>query len=131
MDYKPIDLPDILAKRLREFGFDAQVKRLADADNGGMVIRALPATIRARYYNGPVDMQYLVQVIAVRESEEQARQEIDEIAWIAPSLDLTSENGSYSITSVDIYSLPQETRPPERGYYTWDVVLEAIITRKG
>lgn len=127
-----IDLPDVLMERLQELGYeDAQYKRLADADDGGIVVRGLPATIRARYYNGPVDMQFLVQVIAVRESEEEAQTIIDNIAWTVPDLDLSSKNGSYSLTSVDIYSTPTETRPPERGYYTWDVVFEASITTKG
>lgn len=123
-----VDLPDVLASRLREAGYDAQVKRLDDADNGGLVIRRLPAVVSARYLDGTLDVRYMVQIIAVCESEAESQEIIDRLAYLVPNLDLASENGSYRFTSIDIYSAPTETRPPERGYYAWDVVFEAVIT---
>lgn len=122
-----IDLPDVLAKRLREAGFgDAKTRKLSDVSKGGIAVRRYPSTTRARYYDGSRDVAYVVQVVVARESEEQAIEECEAIARIVPTLDLRSENGSYDMTSCDAYTDPQEITTG-----TWEAKFQASITTKG
>lgn len=126
-----IDLVDVLAERLREAGFDdAGVRRLADLDRGGIAVRRIPSTTTATYYDGFRSVDYLCQVVVARESEAAAIDECAEIAQTVPTLDLTSQNGSYRLTSVGIYSDPQEISQPEDGIHVWAVRFKAIMTLK-
>lgn len=124
---KSIDLADVFTKKLREAGYkDARVRRLSDIKHGGIAVRRMPSTATARYYNGGRSLQYVIQVVVARESEIQAIDECCAIANLAENLDLDSENGSYTYTSIEVYTEPQEL---ETGAVSvWETRLQAAIT---
>lgn len=123
-----IDLADVLAARLRDNGFaDARVGKLDRLKNGGIAVRRVPSAATARYYDGRRELAYLVQVAVARESEAQAIDECDAILAIAPTLDLSSANGSYLFTGCEPYTETQELDIP--GYpYVYECRLRANIT---
>lgn len=122
-----VDLPDVLAERLRDVGYkDAKTRRLSDISKGGIAIRRIPSATTSSYYDGSRAIAYLVQVVVARQSEVKAIEEIEDIAALVPSFDLRSKNGSYTITSCEIYSEPAEIKTG-----TWEVKFKASITTKG
>lgn len=121
-----IDLADVLAKRLREAGYaDAKVRRLDAVKYGGIAVRRMPSTCDASYYGGGRSLQYVVQVVVARESELDAIDDCCAIASMAPELDLESENGSYVLTSVEVYTEPQELESEPLS--VWETRLRANI----
>ena len=127
-----VDLADVLAARLREAGYpDAATRRLEEAKGGGIVVRRAPSTTLARHYDGSRSVASILQVFVVRRSEAQAIEECQDIADSAPHLDLASGNGSYTITSVDVYDEPAEQLGMTGYPFVWRVQFRAIITLKG
>lgn len=124
---KRIDLAEVLAKRLREKGYkDARVRRLSSIKKGGIAVRRMPSTTTDRYFTGERSIQYVVQIVVARESELQAIDECTDIANLCENLDLKSENGSYALTSVEVYTEPQEL---ETGAVSvWETRIMARIT---
>ena len=123
-----IDLPDVLAERLREAGYeDASVRALDELKAGGIAVRRVPSTTTARHFDGRRDVTFLVQVVVARERELEAIDQCSAIAELAPALDLSSANGTYSLTSVDVYTDPQELET-DVFPYVWEVRLQALIT---
>lgn len=123
---KSIDLADVLAKRLRESGYeDARVRRLDAVKDGGIAVRRMPSTCDATYYGGGRSLQYVVQVVVSRESELDAIDDCCAIAGMAPDLDLASENGSYALTSIEVYTEPQELESVPLS--VWETRLRANI----
>lgn len=123
---KSIDLADVLARRLREAGYeDARVRRLDAVKDGGIAVRRMPSTCDATYYGGGRSMQYVVQVVVARESELDAIDDCCAIAGMAPDLDLASENGSYALTSIEVYTEPQELESVPLS--VWETRLRANI----
>lgn len=124
-----IDLVDVAAKRLRERGYaDASVKRIAEIGGGGIAVRRIPATTTGTYYDGSRDVAYLFQVVVARESERDAIDGCCSIADLLPRLDLSSENGSYLLTSVEVYTEPQELELTDSGQTVWECRFRASIT---
>jgi hypothetical protein len=123
-----IDLPDIIAKRLHDAGFaDAKVQPIARIKDGGICVRRVPSTTTGRAFDGNRNIDYLVQVVVARESEYDCIEEIEQVATIIPHTDLASENGSYTLTSCDIYTDPAELELT--GYpYVWTVRFKALLT---
>lgn len=123
-----LDFADVLAARLQDNGYtDAKPGKLANLKDGGIVVRRIPSTITANYYDGPREIAYIVQVAVAREDEEQAIDECDGILALAPFLDLRSANGSYTFTSCEPYTDTQELEIP--GYpYVYECRLRAVIT---
>ncbi|MEG2934755.1 MAG: minor capsid protein [Gordonibacter sp.] len=129
---RSIDLVDVAAKRLREAGYkDADVKRLADVSDGGIAVRRVPATTTGTYYDGTRNVSYLFQVAVARESERQAIDECCDIAELLTHADLASENGTYRLTSTEVYTDPQELELTDSGITVWECRFKAIITTKG
>lgn len=126
---RSVDIVDVAAKRLREAGYpDAGTKRLSEVSTGGIAVRRIPATTTGIYYDGSRDVAYLFQVVVVRESERQAIDECCNISERLPHMDLTSENGTYLITSTSIYTDPQELSLTDGGLSVWEVRFKATIT---
>lgn len=125
-----IDLVDVAEKRIEEAGYgDTYFRRLdSAAKREGIVIRRLPATVTGRYYDGRKDVRYYVQIIIKRRSEEQAMDECEAIANLLEHSDLSSDNGSYTITSCIVDSEPQELELNEANMHAWKTVLAASIT---
>ena len=125
-----IDLVDIAVKRLREAGYsDAGAKRLSEVNRtGGIAVRRNPSTTTGTYYDGSRDVAYLFQVIVARESERRAIDECCGIASMLPHLDLESENGSYRITSAEVYTDPQELELTDGGITVWECRIKASMT---
>jgi hypothetical protein len=125
---KCIDLPDVLAARLRDAGYDdAGVRALDELKGGGIAVRRVPSTTTARHFDGRRDVTYLVQVVVARERELDAVDQCAAIAELVPTLDLPSANGTYSLTSVDVYTDPRELEAT--GFpYVWEVRFQALIT---
>lgn len=127
-----IDLVDVAAKRIREAGYhDAGVKRIADLSSGGIAVRRLPATSTGSYYDGSREIAYLFQVVVARESERRAIDECCGIASMLPNLDLSSENGTYLLTSVSVYTEPQEIELSGNGNAVWECRFKALVTTEG
>lgn len=121
-----IDLADVLAKRLREAGYDdAKVRKLDAVKDGGIAVRRMPSTCDATYYGGGRSLQYVVQVVVARESELEAIDQCCAIAEMAPELDLASDNGSYGLTSIEVYTEPQELESEPLS--VWETRLRANI----
>jgi hypothetical protein len=127
MELKRIDFIDVLALRLREAGLtDAKVARLADVSNGGVAVRRMPSTTTAEGYDGSRFISLVCQVVVARESELQAIEECQAVANMARGLDLRSLNGSYRLTSAQVYTEPQEL---SQGAVTiWECRIIATIT---
>lgn len=125
-----IDLLDVAEKRIREAGYRFTYFRRLDsaAKREGIIIRRLPATVTGRYYDGRKDVRYYFQVIVKRRSEERAMIECESIADLMEIVDLSSANGSYSITSCVVDAEPQELELNESNMYAWKTVLMASIT---
>lgn len=125
-----IGLIDVAEKRIRDAGFGKTYFRRLDssAKREGIVIRVLPATTLGRYFDGSRDVRYYFQIIVKRRSEERAMNECDAIADLLERADLSSEDGSYSVTSCVVDSEPQELELNESNMYAWKVVLMASIT---
>lgn len=123
-----VDFADMAAKRLREMGYsDASTRKLAEVKKGGIAVRRIPSTVTGRYYDGTEAVSYLVQVVVARESEEQAIDECEDIARRLPAQDLASDNGSYSLTSVTVYTEPQELEM--KGFpCVWESRFQANMT---
>lgn len=123
-----IDFAEVCARRIREMGYaDARPRRLVDVSRGGIAVRRMPATTVAEYFDGSRDLQVVAQVVVARESELQAIEEISDIAERLPSLDLSSENGSYRVTSASLYTPPQEL-DNTKGASVWEARVRAEIT---
>lgn len=124
---KRIDFAEVFAKRLREAGYkDARLRRLSSIKKGGIAVRRMPSTTTDRYFSGERSIQYVVQIAVARESEPQAIDECSDIANLADALDLKSENGSYTLTSVEVYTEPQEL---ETGAVSvWETRIMARLT---
>ncbi len=133
MSPRSIDIVDVASKRLKAKGYEGVgVKRLSDvSEKGGIAVRRIPSTTTGSYFDGARDVAYLFQVIVARESEVEAIDECCEIGDTLPTMDLASENGTYRITSVAVYTDPQELELSEGGFYVWEVRFKAIITTKG
>ena len=126
---KSIDLVDVAAKRLREAGYaNVGVKRLAELKDGGIAVRRVPSTTTGTYFDGSRDVAYLFQVVVARESERQAIDECCGIAGMLPFLDLSSENGTYRLASVGVYTDPQELELTDSGMTVWECRFKAVIT---
>ena len=115
------------AKRLREAGFaDASTRKLAELKRGGIAVRRLPYTVIDSYFDGTRCLAYPIQVVVAREGELQAIDECCAIADLLPMADLRSENGTYRITSCEVYTEPQELEM--EGYpAVWECRLRAFI----
>lgn len=123
-----IDFADVCAKRLRELGYaDAKCRRLLDVSKGGIAIRRMPTSTIRTYYDGSQDLAVVAQVVVARESELQAIEEIDDIALRLPDMDLSSENGSYRLSSAAVYTAPQELDSTQ-GVSVWEMRIRAEIT---
>lgn len=127
MEARRIDFADVLALRLREAGLaDARVARLADVSAGGVAVRRMPSTVTAEGYDGTRCIDLVCQVAVARESELQAVEECQAVADMARSLDLRSQNGSYRLTSAQVYTEPQEL---SQGSMTvWECRIKATVT---
>lgn len=121
-----IDLPDVLARKLRDHGYDAKTRKLADISKGGIAVRRIPSTTIARNYDGTREIAYLTQVVVSREDEMVAIDEIEAITELVPTLDLASDNGSYKLTSTEVYTDPNELQTG-----VWEVRFRSLITTKG
>ena len=123
-----IDLADVVAKKLQAAGYtDAKTRKLDDLKGGGIAVRRIPSTKTADYYTGQRQIAYLFQVVVARQSEAQAIDECDSIAALLPTLDLSSENGSYLFTSCEVYTETQELEYP--GFpYVYECRMRANIT---
>lgn len=123
-----IDVVDVAAERIRGAGYSGvAVQRLADVEAGGIAVRRLPSATTSRYLDGPRAIAYVFQVVVVRESERQAINECYGIASTLPHLNLDSANGTYSMTSCDVYTEPQEI-DIEGKNSAWECRFRAIIT---
>ena len=121
-----IDLADVLARRLRDAGYrDASVRKLDSVKDGGIAVRRMPSMCDATYYGGGRSLQYVVQVVVARESELEAIDQCCAIAGMTPDLDLESENGSYGLTSIEVYTEPQELESSPLS--VWETRLRANI----
>lgn len=128
-----IDIVDVLAKRLRETAKERiSTKRLADiADEGGIVIRRQQPISKAKYFDGSRDLDYIIQVVVVAEAEDAAMDRCYELADSVPTLDLGSENGSYDLTGVGVYSEPRELELTGSLNTACEVRFCASMTTKG
>lgn len=125
-----IDFADVCAKRIRELGYsDAKIRRLVDVSKGGIAVRRMPTTTIREYFDGSQDLSVVIQVVVARESELQTIEEIDDIAYKLPDMDLSSENGSYSLSSTALYTAPQELDNTQ-GVSIWEMRIRAEITTK-
>ncbi len=123
-----IDFADVCVERIKELGYtDAKIRRLADISKGGIAVRRMPTTTVTKYYDGSEDQQLVVQVIVARESELQTIDEIDDISQRLPEMNLESQNGSYHLTSAELYTAPQELDYTE-GVSVWETRIRAFIT---
>ncbi len=127
MQAKRIDFADVLALRLREAGLtDAKVARLSDVSRGGVAVRRMPSTVTAEGFDGARCIDLVCQVAVARESELQAIEECQAVADVARTLDLRSANGSYRLTSAQVYTEPQEL---SQGSVTvWECRIKATVT---
>lgn len=127
MQAKRIDFADVLALRLREAGLaDAKVARLSDVSRGGVAVRRMPSTVTAEGFDGARCIDLVCQVAVARESELQAIEECQAVADMARTLDLRSANGSYRLTSAQVYTEPQEL---SQGSVTvWECRIKATVT---
>lgn len=125
-----IDLMDVMEERIKTAGYGETYFRRLDsaAKREGIVIRRLPATVTGRYYDRRKDVRYYVQIVVKRRNEELAMGECEAIADLLESADLTSENGSYSITSCVVDSEPQELELNEANMHAWKTVFVATMT---
>ncbi len=123
-----IDFVDVCAKRIQEMGFkDAKTRKLSDISEGGIAVRRLPSTTLASYYDGTKVIAAIAQVVIARESERQAIEEAEEIAAELIEKDLSSENNSYSLSSVDVYTFPQPLEVNNK-VSVWEFKIRAEIT---
>lgn len=127
MEARRIDFADVLALRLREAGLaDAKVARLSDVSRGGVAVRRMPSTVTAEGFDGARCIDLVCQVAVARESELQAVEECQAVADMARTLDLRSQNGSYRLTSAQVYTEPQEL---SQGSVTvWECRIKATVT---
>lgn len=127
MEPRRMDFADVLALRLREAGLeDARVARLDGVNEGGVAVRRMPSTVTAEGFDGARCVDLVCQVVVARESELQAIEECQAVADMARSLDLRSLNGSYRLTSAQVYTEPQEL---SQGATTaWECRIKAAVT---
>lgn len=125
-----IDLVDAVEKAIRDAGYgDTYFRRLDSATRReGIVIRRLPATVTGRYYDGRKDVRYYVQIVVKLRSEERAMGECEAIADLLEHADLSSEAGTYDITSCTVDTEPQELELNEANMHAWKTVIAASIT---
>lgn len=130
---KSIDIVDVLAMRLRGIGKKkVSTRRLADVtEGGGIVIRRQQPIKKATYFGGSRDIDYIIQVVVVAEAEDVAIDECYDLAHVVPTLDLESENGSYTLTGVGVYSDPRELELTGSLNTAWEVRFSASMTTKG
>ncbi len=130
---KSIDIVDVLAMRLRGIGKKkVSTRRLADVtEGGGIVIRRQQPIKKATYFDGSRDIDYIIQVVVVAEAEDVAIDECYDLAHVVPTLDLESENGSYTLTGVGVYSDPRELELTGSLNTAWEVRFSASMTTKG
>lgn len=130
---KSIDIVDVLAMRLRGIGKKkVSTRRLADVtEGGGIVIRRQQPIKKATYFDGSRDIDYIIQVVVVAEAEDVAIDECYDLAHVVPILDLESENGSYTLTGVGVYSDPRELELTGSLNTAWEVRFSASMTTKG
>lgn len=123
-----IDFADVCVKRIRELGYkDAKIRRLIDIHKGGIAVRRMPTTTVTTYFDGSKELSVVVQVVVARASELQTIEEIDDIAMSLPEMDLSSENGSYKLSSASLYTAPQELDNTEN-VSVWETRIRAEIT---
>ena len=130
---KSIDIVDVLAMRLRGIGKKkVSTRRLADVtEGGGIVIRRQQPIKKATYFDGSRDIDYIIQVVVVAEAEDVAIDECYDLAHVVPTLDLESENGSYTLTGVGVYSDPRELELTGSLNTAWEGRFSASMTTKG
>lgn len=123
-----IDFADVLAKRIREIGYkDAKTRKLTDISKGGIAVRRVSQAVINSYFDGEEDMELITQVVVARESELQAIEECEDIAQKVLLADLESENNSYRLTSVEIYTHPQELTT-QSSVAIWQFRVRAEVT---
>lgn len=127
-----IDIVDVLAKQLRGIGKKkVSTRRLSDVTDGGIVIRRQQPIKKTTYFDGSRDLDYIIQVVVVAEAEDVAIDECYDLAHVVPTLDLDSENGSYTLTGVGVYSDPRELELTGSLNTAWEVRFAASMTTKG
>jgi len=125
-----IDVVDVAKTRLTAAGFSpVRTRPLTDNEEGMRIVR-LPSTPTQTYMDGAQDIAYLFAVY-VRYADEEAA--IDQGEAVSDALlvsDMRSQNGSYQLTSISIYS-PLQKVENTNGKYTYMVGFRADITIGG
>lgn len=122
-----IDVIDRAADALEAVGISPVLVRPLASKEEGVTIRKAPSTVVQTYMDGQQDVSYLMTVYSRHESESKAIEECELAADVLREADLSSDNGSYSITSVEVYSDVTDISH-EDGLHTWAVGIRANIT---
>ena len=126
-----VDFEAVLAQRLKDAGYEGvTTRKLETAKDYGVVVRRGLPTTTAQYFDGTRSVQLVTSVFVVRKDEARAIDECQAIADEVPRMALDSANGSYDLTSVEVYAEPQEQAMA--GFPTiWRVQFQADIRTKG
>lgn len=123
-----MDLLDQVELALKVGGYDAHQKRL-DKFTGreGICIRRVGGQVTQSYFDGYTEETVIYQVICRSRSEETAMTQCMDIRDYLMRRSIVSANGSYDWIGQKVYTSPQELALEERGFFAWEVRLQAEI----
>lgn len=104
-----IDLAEVVTHRIHDMGYDdAKIRRIADITKGGIAVIRGRSVPENTYFDGSRDLMFPIRIVVSREKYADALKVASKIADKMPNADLSSENGSYRLTSSAVDSQPQE-----------------------
>lgn len=124
------DLVDRIVGYLADGGYKVSKKRF-DQFTGkeGTYISLMPATITHRNFDRTRSIDQPFEIVVKRESEREAMEECEAIAYYLDDVIIPSANGSYQMVTTSIYTGPEEIDLQDSGFYACLVRHIAEILR--
>ena len=129
-DIPRIDLLERCKDALLAAGFPAVKLRPLTGNKEGVSLRRDPSTVVQTYMNGVKDVQFILSIYARYEDEGKAADACDLASRVLERADLSSQNGSYDVTSVREYSGVRQAEIPTGALNTYVVGMRIDITTK-
>ena len=114
------DYCDVIKARIEEAGITDVTRMLPDSTRHQEAVMVFPAEpeTQSRYFDIFATRDFAATVLVKREGDEQAETDAWAISQALSVADLSSADGSYAVSSVEI-GLPRPIAWDESGYYVW------------
>lgn len=128
---RALDLTQVIAKRIEDAGLGKAYTKQPNAKKvSESIVVILGAPTRENFYfDGSRDVIQMVSVYVKRREEDAAASIADKVGDVLREADLTSENGSYELTSAITFTAHPFAFDPS-GFFIWAIEAEISMTRK-